>query len=444
MEDIINDTKEFNALKEIASFFEYNSLHKVINKLTDYAEIINDGKLSGLVNFNYNLNSTQTNKIIDFLVNTRLISNVKTLALKGSSDLNNEYVSNIVSDTTNPENISSYVSLRTLIENRLTHQIQQYNVNMSKNNSTQSMPINELRGHVRTVRELQNSNVTVSHKAHHGTIAASLHDAYITIMTRVDWWEDKSYIKYFFNEDDSLKRGEYILTKKKRKSLIEIESDIKEILEYFLELKSLKIASQKAESKKILEKTLPSANDESKMNITFTDKMLHTPFGQSYGIQIDRVLRSIFNFENINKEEFEDKMKIELPQLYDSFLLSKDNLRHNLDKNTLKNLAHNFLTIDYGIKVFAEKFLHKKKVDPLSKFYTAETKVNIEEFISTIFILYFEEEFSQIFKIIRSKNMKQFACAFILKRIYLMHSDELTTFGYYFIQAIATLGKIKM
>jgi len=174
VEDLLDDDYETTQLKEIADFFEYSSLFKVINKLTDYAEIITEGKLSGLVNFNYNLNSTQTSKIIEFLVEKNIISNIKNLALKGSSDLENEFVSNIISETTNPETISSYVNLRTLLENRLTHQTQQYNVNMAKNNSTQAMPINELRGHSRTVRtviDLKNSNVTISHKAHHGMIA---------------------------------------------------------------------------------------------------------------------------------------------------------------------------------------------------------------------------------------------------------------------------------
>jgi hypothetical protein len=53
-------------------------------------------------------------------------------------------------------------------------------MNMGKTNTTQSMPINELRGHVKTYIDLNNSNVTVSSRAQHGYIAASLHDAYIT------------------------------------------------------------------------------------------------------------------------------------------------------------------------------------------------------------------------------------------------------------------------
>ena len=444
VEDLLDDDYETTQLKEIADFFEYSSLFKVINKLTDYAEIITEGKLSGLVNFNYNLNSTQTSKIIEFLVEKNIISNIKNLALKGSSDLENEFVSNIISETTNPETISSYVNLRTLLENRLTHQTQQYNVNMAKNNSTQAMPINELRGHSRTVIDLKNSNVTISHKAHHGMIAASLHDSYITIINRSDWWEDRSYQKFFFNEDDSQKREFYILSKKKRKSLTEIQADIKKILLKFSEIKALKTKSKKHDNKENIEKK--SETKQSSINLSFTDKMLHTPFGQSYGLQIDKILNEIFkhNIEEYDKSEIERSID---SQIYTYFELFKNNRQYFIHDNNNKNFAleitPKLLLINNGIKTFSEKFLHKNKLESFTKFYSNKNKNEIEDFIHTIFIIYFENEFVSIFKIIRSKNLKQFACAYIMKRIYLMQSENITTFGYYFIQAIAKLGSIK-
>jgi hypothetical protein len=40
--------------------------------------------------------------------------------------------------------------------------------------------------------------------------------------------------------------------------------------------------------------------------------------------------------------------------------------------------------------------------------------------------------------------MKQYACAFIIKRIYLIKGEELPTFGFFLIKAIARYGKIKV
>jgi len=259
-----------------------------------------------------------------------------------------------------------------------------------------------------------------------------------------DWWEDRSYQKFFFNEDDSQKREFYILSKKKRKSLTEIQADIKKILLKFSEIKALKTKSKKHDNKENIEKK--SETKQSSINLSFTDKMLHTPFGQSYGLQIDKILNEIFkhNIEEYDKSEIERSID---SQIYTYFELFKNNRQYFIHDNNNKNFAleitPKLLLINNGIKTFSEKFLHKNKLESFTKFYSNKNKNEIEDFIHTIFIIYFENEFVSIFKIIRSKNLKQFACAYIMKRIYLMQSENITTFGYYFIQAIAKLGSIK-
>ena len=140
--EIINDL-----IDDIAEFIEPGAINKIVNKLTDYADILTVGKLSGIVNYNYNLNSSQTSIIIELLINTCAISRIYTMAMKGSKDLEEEYISNIYSNPVNPERASAYQNLKNILENRLTHQVQQYNINMNKNNTTMAMPINELRGH---------------------------------------------------------------------------------------------------------------------------------------------------------------------------------------------------------------------------------------------------------------------------------------------------------
>ena len=64
-------------------------------------------------------------------------------------------------------------------------------------------------------------------------------------------------------------------------------------------------------------------------------------------------------------------------------------------------------------------------------------------FLAQVFIIYFEESFGTLFKIIKSMDMKKFACAFIIKRIYLKEGESLTNFGFFFIRVIAKVGGIK-
>ena len=123
----IFDENVESKIKKISEFLDTASLNKIINKLTDYAEIITAGKLSGIINYNYRLGSTQSRLTSELLIDIKALTKIYTIATKGSRDLEEEYISNIFSDAVTPTNISSYVSLRTTVENRLTHQVQQYN-----------------------------------------------------------------------------------------------------------------------------------------------------------------------------------------------------------------------------------------------------------------------------------------------------------------------------
>ena len=113
------DLQPDGPLDEILSFIDYNVFNKIINKLTDYAEILNEGKISGLINFNYRLNSHQTNMIINLLESIQAVTRIYNVAQKGSKDLEIEYISFIFSDFDNPETISSFINLKNVLENRL-------------------------------------------------------------------------------------------------------------------------------------------------------------------------------------------------------------------------------------------------------------------------------------------------------------------------------------
>ena len=90
-------------------------------------------------------------------------------------------------------------------------------------------------GHVKTFKDLMSSNITISHKARHGYITASLHDAYLTILNRFDWWDDKTYLKFFFNEDNSPKKNLNLITRETRLTLFEIDNNVKKVTRLFSE-----------------------------------------------------------------------------------------------------------------------------------------------------------------------------------------------------------------
>jgi hypothetical protein len=447
MDDVIISSRITEDLKKISPFIDYPSFTRIINKLTDYAEILTEGKLASLINFNYRLNASQANMVIDLLIDIQALSRIFGIAQKGKRDLDVEYISNIFSDVNNPASTSSYISLRNVIENRLSHQVQQYNMNMSKSNTTMSIPVNELHGHVKTFKDLMSSNITISHKARHGFIAASLHDAYLTILNRFDWWDDKTYIKFFFNEDSSSKKNLNIITREIRLTLFEIDDNIKKVTEYFQNIYLFKTKP------KVTEQDFDSAGNDKDLkpakreghNINFSDKLLVTPFGIQYGQKIDEILDSIFNGEKIkeiqmmNSEEIR-RMTSTLYQVYKALpgsLAMPQNLKMSID------LVFYLLGQDYGIKRFTEEYIYSDRKIPFVRFFP-EVKDDVEEFLTRLFIIFFEDIFSSIFRIIRSLDMKQYACAFIIKRIYLIKGEEMPVFGYFLIKAIARHGKIKV
>ncbi len=434
-----------NLLTDIIDFIDFNTFNKIINKLTDYAEIISEGKISGIINYNFRLNSNQTNKVVKLLESIQSITRIYNLALKGSKDLEVEYISLIFSDFENPEAISSYINLKNVIENRLTHQVQQYNVNMGKNNTTMAIPLNELRGHVKTHQDLSEMELAISTKAQHGIIAASLHDAYSTLLNKQEFWNDRTYMKFFFNEDDISRKKVLLLKKERRLAIREIGNKVHDTLEQLHTImynrmqtaRDAREAAAQAESSQETDFFPRVTRSES-----FTDRMPMTPFGRQYGGLIDKIITGIFdpakraNLNSIPEETIKEKIVV----LYQAYKLRSDMLKlAGEGQYTVDYL----LQQDYGVKTFAEKFLYFDRKEAFSKFYSGQNQEQIEQFLTQIFMIYFEESFSGLFKIIKSMDMKKFACAFIIKRIYLREGDSLTNFGFFFIRVIAKVGGIK-
>lgn len=423
-------------LEDISEFLEYSSLVKILNKLTDYAEILSEGKLSSIINFSYDLSSSQARQIIALLLDIRALTKIYNLALKSTKDLDEEYVSNIFSDTINPDAISSYISIRNVLENRLNHQTQQYNMNMNKTNTTKAMPVNELRGHVKTQQELSSSNVTVSTKAQHGIVAASLHDAYLVILNRGDWYNDRTYMKFFFNEDNNEKREFTLVTREPRTTLQQVERNIESILAAFAEIKDSKLSATNTPPPKAKEPSKEISSDSR----AFNDRMMQTPFGIQYGNIITTSLDTIFNPDTSLPEKHEIQ-KI-LPELFDIFLNLPVRFTEKDVTHKAATCASYLLFQDYGLKTMAETFLYKDRKIAFSRFYS-ESHEMLERFVLQLFHALFEQGFANLFRFIKSLDMKQFACAFIIKRIYATRGEDLTPFGYFFIKTIAEAGKIK-
>ncbi len=428
-------------IKELQEFIDYNIFNRIINKLTDYAEILSEGKLAGIINYSYNLNSTQTSKIIDFLVFIQALSKIYNIALKGVRDLEIEYVSNIFSDVSTPSNISSYLSLRNILENRLSHQTQQYNMNMGKANTTMSMPINELKGHVKSFRDLTDNKVSISTKVQHGIISASLHDAYVTLLNRKEFWNDRTYMKFFFNEDDMTNREKLLVTKHTRLSLEDIDRNVKNSIEMFYEKAS---EQQKILMREDTDKNMDEnlEHREPARRVFLNDKMLMTPFGRQYGSRIDSIIVEIFSNESRQRSLSMDHetIKEKIVPLFELYTSMSDISEYSGD---IDEVVTYLLYQDYGIRSFAEYFLYNDKKVSFHKFYDLNNKEKIEFFLEELFTIYFNHHFGSIFRIIRSLDLRKFACAYIMKRIYMIQGDELSAFGFFLIKTIAKIGGIK-
>jgi hypothetical protein len=439
--DEFGDSDIDELLTEIIDFIDFNTFNKIINKLTDYAEILSEGKISGLINFNFRLNSNQTNKVLKILESIQALTRIYNMALKGSKDLEMEYVSCIFSDYNNPEGISSYLNLKNIIENRLTHQVQQYNINMGKNNTTLAIPLNELRGHVKTFVDLSGTEMTISTKAQHGIIAASLHDAYTTLLNKQEFYNDKTYMKFFFNEDDPSKKKILLLKKERRLTMKEIGTRVAETLEKLQAIMYSRTQTTRESSQADSLTSSEYATRGSRAD-TFTDRMMLTPFGRQYGALIEKIISAIFDPTRRDSvlSLSEEMMREKVAVLYQAFKLRSDLSKHGAE---LDQSIEYLLNQDYGIKTFAEKFLYFDRKEPFSKFYSGQNQEQIELFLNHIFTAFFDSRFSNLFKIIKSMDMKKFACAFIIKRIYLREGEALTNFGFFFIRVIARSGGIK-
>jgi len=432
-------------IENLTDFLDQAVLIKIINKLTDFAEILSEGKLAQIVNFNFDMNRTQSNDIIDLLINIGAISKIKLIAQKGTKFLEDEFISNIFSDTSTPENISSYISIRNILENRLTHQTQQYNMNMGKSNTTQAMSINELRGHVKTFIELSSNDVPLSTKSQHGFIAASLHDAYITLINRTDWWNDRTYMKFFFNEDDNERKNLLLVSRKTRESIIEIGGNIQRLLDDFGRF----ALEQQEKSRHIdidsgLKKRSVNTMIDPQSKI-FNDRLMLTPFGKQYGAKIDSIIARIFSpdMQEQAESKSEEEVKNQIHRLYDNFVSAPAAIKSAANDHSVTMACSYLIFSEYGLKTLAENFIFERGKESFSKFYSEEKRFSIEEFATLLFARYFEIEFESLFRIIKSQDMKKFACAFIIKRLYITVGENLSTFGFFLIKAIARTGKIK-
>jgi hypothetical protein len=108
-----------------------------------------------------------------------------------------------------------------------------------------------------------------------------------------------------------------------------------------------------------------------------------------------------------------------------------------------RDLVYYLLGQEMGIKKFTESFIYIDRKTPFVRFFP-EVKDDVEEFLTRLFIIFFEDQFSAVFRIIRSLDMKQYACAYIIKRIYLLKGEDIPVFGFFLIKAIARHGKIKV
>lgn len=436
----------------VADYLDSGSFIRIINKLTDYAEIITEGKLAGTVNFNFSFTSTQTNAVIDLLVEMNALSRIFSLALKGSRDIEAEYISNIFSDPSHPENISSYISIRNNLENRLNHQIQHYNMNMGKSNSTQAMPLNELKSHIKTYLDLSRGNVSVSTKAQHGYIAASLHDAYVTIMNRPEWWNDRTYMKFFFNEEAFRGESPLIMNRKTRLTLKDIYNRIEAVATRLEEVRAKRkgeeypATREQADIRFKLIKNANQQNSEQGQNRMFNDRMMATPFGKQYGTRIDSIIDGFFQPENeeMVREMLDLDIHDHILALYNAYLSDPGLIWNSRFIENIRITASFLLYQDYGIKAFAEKYLYINRKEMFSRFFSGSNKTQIEEFVTDIFTIFFEDRFSSLFRIIRGAEMKKFACAFIIKRIYLKIGDSMTPFGFFLLKAIGKSGNIRV
>ena len=445
---------DFIDISQIAEFVDQAMITRIIKRLTDYTEIISETKLTSIINYTYNLSSDQIHAVIDFLAHLMAISKIFNIAQKGVRDLEHEYVSNIFSTPSSLENSSAYLSIRNAMEIRLTYQTQQFNMNMGIPNAAKSMPISTLRGQVKTYHSMATNSA--SSKVQHGFIAASLHDAYILLIHRVDFWNDKTYTKFFFNEDARENKSILLTTPQEKKSLTRINREVNNLINDFDNQRNDivdrdfttfpqedepeenldKPEYHVGESQIVFKKKRPSA-------INFAnDATMQTPFGMKYGAKINAILMEM---SMVSTESFLDSKSVNtiaeiLTGLFYSF--KSNELSSENDTEQIIKAIDFILFLDMDMRIFSEKFLYRNRKESFPKFYQ-DNSLAIELFLLSIFQIYFKTRFAPVLKFIRTEEMLTFACAFIIKRIYFTFGDAITFFGFFLIKAILKVGKIQ-
>jgi len=450
-----SDIKQDVSISEITSFTNQAMLARIINKLADYTDIITETKLSGIINHNYNLSSDQIKAIIEFLVNSRAISCIYTIAQKGSKDLNREYISNIFSNPKNPENSPAYLTLRNIMELRLTQQIQQFNINMGVLNAAKSMSLITLRNHAKLYESALETFSSVSPKIQHGYIAASLHDAYATLISRLDFWNDKMYMKFFFNEENAEVRNTLLTLRQEKKGISRINRELKDLLNSFDSYKDDITIMPKEIFPENNTKVIFTDTSDQERTQTFkikrrspqntnlpNDPIMQTPFGKQYGTKINSIINEICS-KSAKQELDVNATSLLLRGMYDEFCDDQSSITPERHGKSIIQAVDSILFIDTDIMNFSEVFLYKNEKDAFPKFFQINSSV-IDTFLSAIFRVYFQERFKPILKFIKTDEMMAFACAFIIKRIYIMFGEIITIFGFFLIKAVAVAGKIQI
>lgn len=448
---------EFIDISSVADFMDQAMFTRIMKKLIDYTEIISENKLSSIINHTYNLSNDQILTIIEFLIHITALSRIYTIAQKGSRDLEPEYISNIFSNPYNLENSSAYISIRNAMEIRLTHQIQQFNINMGITNIAKSVPVSTLRGQVKTYHSMPSNRA--SSKVQHGYITASLHDAYVLLIPRVDFWNDKTYTKFFFNEDTRGNNKVFIANEYEKKTLTRLNRELEQLQNDFDTLrkdiidKDITTQTETSnisdvhlnreeengqDSHMVFKKKYPPTNNPAH------DPTMQTPFGVKYGTKINSILNDISAKSTnapLNTESVNATANI-LSILFERFRTRQNNAFERSSSDDIIKAVDFIIFLDMDMRNFSENFLYKDRKETFIKFYQ-DNSAMLETFLLSLFETYFNHRFEPILKYIKTDEMLKFACAFIIKRIYFVFGESLTIFGFFLIKSILKIGKLQ-
>ncbi|MCL2025315.1 MAG: hypothetical protein FWG92_00725 [Leptospirales bacterium] len=445
-----------SSMNKIVSFSSQTMLAKIVNKLTDYTDILSESKLSTIINYNYNLTGDQIKTVIKFLVNSRALSCIYMIAQKGSKDFAHEYVSNVFSNPEHHEHSQSYLSLRNTMELRLTQQTQQFNINMGISNIGKSMPLTTLRSHVKMHDKAVETFSVVPPKVQHGYIAASLHDAYVTLIPRIDFWNDKTYMKFFFSDKTMEDKNMLLTLRQEKKSILKINKDLNDLLNGFdnykydmamlreetsLEDNTRNIIADDSSYDETLALKLERKFPTSLVNLS-NDPTMQTPFGKQYGAKINSIISNICSEAAKQKLDMDAATSL-LCDMFNRFCDDKSSITIEGHGEFIIQIVDFILFIDTDVKNFSEVFLYRNRKESFSKFFQLNSSA-IDAFFSVIFGIYFQERFKPVLKFIKTDDMMTFACAFIVKRIYIMFGDAIALFGFFLIKAVASAGKVQI